>query len=1008
MKREDPLRQSSIARYVGLLLKGKMIMFKNPLLAVFLPVVCCLFAALSGVCAGDGSGLKFNGTSNRVDVGTALVSENITMSAWVKADTPWVNDTRVVVSNSYWGAAANRVGFHLMLQSNGTPASRYQTQADGVSVWSVTGTTNITGAWHHLTYVKEGTKISVVVDGKEEASRNDMPASITGLAILSQIRIGCNTSNARFFSGLIDEVRIWNHALTLAEIQESMSHELRGTEEGLVGYWKFNEGQGTTAFDSASNSHNGTLVGATWTTETAPITPGPVPLSAYGPSPANGVIDVPRDAVLSWKPGGYADTHDVYLGTVSADVDTASRIDPKGVLASQAQDANAYDPVGVLEFGKMYYWRVDEVNAPPSATIIKGAVWSFTTETLTNRVTAITATASSFDEGFGPENTINGSGLSNNLHSTANAAMWVSSKTDPQPAWIQYAFDRVYKLYEMRVWNYNVVFEPVLGFGFRDVAIEYSTDGTTWTVLKETQFARAPGQDNAAVSTTVDFAGTAAKFVRLTAKSNWGGIVPQFGLGEVRFYYIPVNPRQPVPASGAKGVNENTMLSWRAGREAASHQVYFGTDPNAVLGGTAPVQTVADHSFDPGPLEFGKTYYWKVAEVNEAATPKIWEGEVWSFSTRESFVVDDFESYTDIEGSRIYETWVDGWTNSTGSTVGYIQAPFAERTILHGGKQSMPLDYNNTKSPFYSEAERTFDTPQDWTVNGADTLTLYFQGNPAAFAEAAGTITMSGSGTDIWNTADQFRFACQPLTGDGTLVAKVESVGNTDPWAKAGVMIRESLEPGSRFAAVYATPGNGVRFQARMLNGGSGSSDTSVATPEQIALKTPVWIKVERKGSSFSCFYSTDGVKWTTMSWNPQTINMTAGAVYIGLAVTSHNATATTTAVFSNVATTGNVTGSWQVQAIGVAQPANDAAPLYVVVQDSAGKSKAITHPDPAATTLATWQAWRIPLSDLGGVKLTAVKKMIIGVGDRSNPKADGAGKVFIDDIGVGHPVPAN
>jgi regulation of enolase protein 1 (concanavalin A-like superfamily) len=256
--------------------------------------------------------------------------------------------------------------------------------------------------------------------------------------------------------------------------------------------------------------------------------------------------------------------------------------------------------------------------------------------------------------------------------------------------------------------------------------------------------------------------------------------------------------------------------------------------------------------------------------------------------------------------------------------------------------------------------------------------------------------------------ADQFRFACKSLTGDGTLVAKVESVGNTDPWAKAGVMIRESLEPGSRFAAVYATPGNGVRYQARTLNAGTATSDTSVATTEQMALKTPVWIKVERKGSSFSCFYSTDGVKWTTMSWNPQTINMTTGPVYIGLAVTSHNATATTTAAFSNVSTTGTVTGSWQVRALGVAQPANDAAPLYVVVQDSAGKSKAITHPDPAATTLATWQQWRIPLSDLSGIKLTAVKKLTIGVGDRASPKPDGAGKLFIDDIGVGHPAVVN
>jgi regulation of enolase protein 1 (concanavalin A-like superfamily) len=278
--------------------------------------------------------------------------------------------------------------------------------------------------------------------------------------------------------------------------------------------------------------------------------------------------------------------------------------------------------------------------------------------------------------------------------------------------------------------------------------------------------------------------------------------------------------------------------------------------------------------------------------------------------------------------------------------------------------------------------------------------------------EAAGKITMSGGGTDIWNNADQFRFACKPLAGDATIVAKIESVGNSDPWAKAGVMVRESLDPGSRFAIVLAAPGNGVHFQGRLMTGSSAVSDNTApaaSTPEQNALRAPVWVKLERKGSTFNGFYSADGVKWTTITWSPQTINM-AGPVYIGLAVTSHNANVATTAVFSGVATTGNVTGSWNVQAIGVAQPANEAAPLYVTVQDSAGKSRMIVHPDPAATTLATWQAWRIPLSDLsaGGVKLTAVKKLVLGVGDRSNPKSDGAGKLLIDDIGVGHPAATN
>jgi regulation of enolase protein 1 (concanavalin A-like superfamily) len=737
--------------------------------------------------------------------------------------------------------------------------------------------------------------------------------------------------------------------------------------------------------------------------------PRGIPNYAAGPAPANGATDVPRDAILSWKPGPSAVAHDVYLGTVLADVDAASRTNPKGLLVSQAQDANSYDPAGLFELGKVYYWRVDEVGAT-AASLVKGNVWSFTAEPVAYPIATGSATASSSDAGVGPQNTVNGSGLTNDLHSATNTTMWLSSATGAQPTWIQYAFDGIYRLQEMWVWNYNVTFESVLGYGFKDVTIEYSTNGTDWVALKDMQFAQGTGQDGYAHNTTVNFGGAAAQYVRLTAKSNWGGLRPQYGLSEVRFYCIPVRPRQPSPTSGAAGVAVNTALSWRPGREAASHKVYFGTDQQAVANGTAPVKTVTDHSFDPGPLGFGTTYYWKVAEVNDAANPKVWEGDVWSFSTKESFLVDDFESYTDEEGSRIYQTWVDGWTNGTGSTVGYVNAPFAEQTILHGGKQSMPLDYNNTKSPFYSEAERAWDKPQDWTVNGADTLLVYFRGNPTRFLETTpGTIKMGGGGADIWNAADEFRFAFKRLTGNGTLIAKVESVENTDPWAKGGVMIRESLDVGARFAAVYATPGNGVRYQARLLNAGAATSDTSVATAEQMALKIPVWIKIERTGSSFNCSYSTDGTKWTSMSWNPQTIAMT-GTVLIGLAVTSHNTNAETTAQFSNVSMTGSVTASWEVQAIGPVQRVNDAAGMYVAVQDSAGKIKVVTHPDPAATLLTTWQQWRIPLSDLSsaGVKLTGVKKMTIGVGDRSSPKAGGTGLVYLDDIGVGHPAAVN
>ncbi len=731
----------------------------------------------------------------------------------------------------------------------------------------------------------------------------------------------------------------------------------------------------------------------------------PVAGTASHPAPGVGATDVPRDAALSWTGGPSAGKHDVYFGTDMAAVTQATGAsDPAGVYKGRI-DSTTY-AVGLLAYGQTYYWRIDEVNQAPN-NAVKGTVWSFTVEPYSYRIKPAAATASSAAPGMGPEKTIDGSGMTGDLHGVDATTMWMS--TGVLPNWIQYEFDQVYRLESLQVWNSNQLMESFAGWGARKVAIETSTDGATWTpVANVPEFAQAPGAAGYAANTIVNLGPVQAKYVKLTISTTWGGVTPQAGLSEVRFSYVPVQARSPQPASAAQGVGINAALDWRPGRGAASHKVYFGTDAGAVTNGTGAAQTVTDHVFVPDSLLLGTTYYWRVDEVNALTYP----GPVWSFTTQEYAVVDDFESYTDKKGEEIFSAWIDGFTSgANGSTVGYMTAAggtFGETVVIHGGKQSMPFEYNNVKTPYYSEAERTFDTAQDWTAHGADTFTLYFRGNPPAFAEAAGTITMSGSGTDIWNVADQFRFACKSLTGDGTLVAKVESIGNTDPWAKAGVMIRESLEPGSRFAAVYATPGNGVRYQARTLNAGTATSDTSVATTEQMALKTPIWIKVERKGSSFSCFYSADGVKWTSMSWNPQTINMTTGPVYIGLVVTSHNATATTTGVFSNVSTTGNVTGSWQVQAIGVAQPANDAAPLYVVVQDSAGKSKAITHPDPAATTLATWQQWRIPLSDLSGVKLTTVKKLIIGVGDRANPKADGAGKLFIDDIGVGHPAATN
>ncbi len=769
-------------------------------------------------------------------------------------------------------------------------------------------------------------------------------------------------------------------------------------------------------------------------------------------NPANGAEDVPRDVVLSWMPGAYADKHDVYFGTSFADVNAASRDNPLGVLLKQSHDANSYDPSVLLEFSQTYYWRVDEINAPPDFTPYRGSVWSFTTEPFAYAIENITASASSSETGKGAENTVNGSGLdAADLHSITSTAMWLSNSTGPQPTWIQYEFDQTYKLHQMWVWNYNAEGMNV-AYGIQDARIEYSTDGTDWEVLSDVRFARAPGLAGYAHDTTVDFAGLVAKYVRITAISNWsGGTVNQYGLSEVRFLYMPVRPREPRPDSGAIDVSPDVVLNWRAGREAASHQVYLSTSRKAVENGTALVATVSQSSYTPGTLALGETYYWKIVEVNQVASPSSWEGDLWSFSTVPYLVVDDFESYTDDVGNRVFQTWKDGlgYTepapgyggNGTGSAVGNASTPFMETSIVHDGRQSVPFGYNNTGvggKTRYSETERTWTVPQDWTRNGVKALTLWFHGDPnnsaeplyvalqdslgkikvvthddssavqltgwqewnidvAKFAAAGvnlssvrtmyigvgsrttpqaggagtlyfddirlypprcrpsvakpaasingdcivdnvdlqivaqdwlvrdvpeavwsgafssgdiGTTTPAGSfsfdgnvytiqadGADIFGTADAFRYAYRQISGDCQITVRVTSlasVAGSDGWSKAGVMIRQSLDPGSAnvMVATSDTSGGGATFQWRPTQGGSSSSQRLLENLYTVT--EPACIRLVRKDNTFTGYIFLDG-RWQQQGQT--TVTMT-DPVYIGLAVTSHAAGTLTTATF--------------------------------------------------------------------------------------------------------------
>jgi hypothetical protein len=205
--------------------------------------------------------------------------------------------------------------------------------------------------------------------------------------------------------------------------------------------------------------------------------------------------------------------------------------------------------------------------------------------------------------------------------------------------------------------------------------------------------------------------------------------------GDVWTFTTPGAVGNPQPAHGAVDVQLNVILNWTPADSAASHQVYLGTDKDAVRNADAGSPeykasvSLGDESYDPGLLDAETTYYWRVDEVDGQGNTS--KGPLWVFTTGAFLLVDDFEGYTDDDtaGEAIWQTWIDGFgVPDNGAQVGYLLPPYAEQTIVHGGLQSMPLLYVNEAGVANSEAEMTLTAPRDWTAAGVTELSLWFQG----------------------------------------------------------------------------------------------------------------------------------------------------------------------------------------------------------------------------------------------------------------------------------------
>jgi Concanavalin A-like lectin/glucanases superfamily len=393
----------------------------------------------------------------------------------------------------------------------------------------------------------------------------------------------------------------------------------------------------------------------------------PYPL-ASGPSPKEGSVLSDTWVTLSWRPGDLAVSHDVYLGDNFDDVNNAARdselyrINQTSTFYVAGFPGYAY-PDGLVP-GTTYYWRIDEVNDADPNSPWKGPVWSFS----------------------------------------------IPSKTayNPDPADGAEAVAVTASL----TWT--------AGFGAKLHTVYFGDDFDT--------VANATG---GAPQGTTTYRPNGVK----KAKTYYWRVDEFDGTntykGDVWSFTTQGAVGGPNPVNGAVDVKPTTFLTWTAGALAASHEVYFGTDPNAVKNAskTSPEykgsKALGDESYDPGKLQLETAYYWRIDEVNTANPDSPWKGSVWSFTTGDYYLIDDFEGYTDNDTANeaIWQTWVDGFgIPDNGAQVGYLLPPYAEQTIVHGGTQSMPLLYENTGGVTNSEASLTMTSQRDWTEAGVSEL----------------------------------------------------------------------------------------------------------------------------------------------------------------------------------------------------------------------------------------------------------------------------------------------
>ncbi|MGB2862622.1 MAG: PA14 domain-containing protein [Sedimentisphaerales bacterium] len=502
-------------------------------------------------------------------------------------------------------------------------------------------------------------------------------------------------------------------------------------------------------------------------------------LKAYNHNLSDGACFIDPQTELSWTPGSGAKVHTVFFGDNFDDVNSAD------VGSSQA--GSTYDP-GPLESDKTYYWRVDEFDGVETH---KGEVLSFTT--------------------IGAR----GTGLRGDYYTGENFDKLVLTRIDPQVdfPWRGSAPDPA-----VGASNFSVRWAGDVSAQFTETYTFYTItdDGIRVWVNGKLIIENWTNHGDTEDSGTIDLVAGQVYSIEIEYFQAGSGSIAQLGWESSRtakqliptdLLWLPVKARNPKPPDGAVDVRQTTFLSWEPGEAAASHRIYFGTDEealkNANMGSPEFIglDELGAEGYNPGPLLWDTTYYWRIDEVDDANPDSPWIGNFWSFTTANFPIVDDFEGYN-VGNNEIWWAWKDGLGyaahdneqaypgNGTGSAVGdETTASYTEDFIVRGGLQSMPLSYDNNKQGYamYSEVELTLSTTRDWTEEGVDTLTVWFRGKASNDAEPLYVAVSNSTGTsaivvhddpaaaqvEIWT---QWVIPLQALADQGIVLTDVDRI----------------------------------------------------------------------------------------------------------------------------------------------------------------------------------------------------------------------------------------